>query len=375
MKKILILLLALCLVLCGCGKQDVEPSTDPVPTTEATEAVTEPVTETTEPATEATEPVTEPVISDGELTNPLTGEPMDAPLQTRVFGVTINNVRSAVPHYGVSQVDLFFEMFVNNGAIRGLAMFSDITQVEAIGSVRSMRYNFTDIAQAYDAFIGHAGGNEGVLEDANNSGVDHFNIDTGDETDYSFRDFDRNSAGHSWEHCLFAKGEGLYNWAEENGYRVTQSGNKAYGMSFTDDGTPEGGETAETVTINFKHFGTTKTTTMIYNQDLGKYVYNQYGQEMVDAKYNELEAFENVFVIIATVNDKDIGSAVYHIADLLGTGEGYYACGGQLIPIQWYRDGDNDAFYFTTVDGMPLYQGVGNSYIAIAPTTSSISWE
>ena len=60
---------------------------------------------------------------------------------------------------------------------------------------------------------------------------------------------------------------------------------------------------------------------------------------------------------------------------LEGSGEGYYANGGQLIPITWHRETTQDTFTFTMEDGTVLKQGVGNSYVALVPVASEISWK
>ena len=67
--------------------------------------------------------------------------------------------------------------------------------------------------------------------------------------------------------------------------------------------------------------------------------------------------------------------ANYHVAELLGTGDGYYACNGKIIPIKWHREKDEEPFTFTLTDGTPLEQGIGNSYIAIVPLISTVEWE
>ena len=80
--------------------------------------------------------------------------------------------------------------------------------------------------------------------------------------------------------------------------------------------------------------------------------------------------FENVIVMFCNVyND-----GVYHVAELVGSGEGYFACGGKLIPIRWHHENMEDPITFTLTDGTPLRLGVGNSYIAIAPLTSTVEW-
>ncbi len=346
-----------------------EPPTEAMteaPTVVPTEAPTQaPTEEPTEPPTEA--PTEPPML----YANPLTGEPMAEAPTCRIFGITINNVPRALPHVGANQADLFFEMFVNDYATRGLAFYYDIRQTETIGSVRSMRYNFTDLAIAYDAFIGHAGGSNEVISNANKRDIDHFNIDTSNNTSYSFRDKARNSAGWGWEHCLFVKGPGLYEYAEGKGYRVTQDETKTYGLNFAEDGTPADGETANKIDIIFNLYGHKKQSTMTYDPELGCYVFTQYGKGIDSVKDANRETFENVFVVKANVTNK----GVYHVADLDGSGEGYFACGGKIIPIKWYHENETDPITFTLEDGTPLVQGIGNSYIAITPLASDIEYE
>ena len=196
-------------------------------------------------------------------------------------------------------------------------------------------------------------------------------IDTSKSTSYSFRDETRHSSGYSWEHCLFAKGAGLYAKAEEMGYKVTQDAGKTYGLNFAEDGTPADGETANKIEILMKHDGHTKQTTMTYDEATGKYIYTQYGTTADEVAVEDRETFENVFIMMARVYNDE----VYHVADLDGSGEGYYACNGKIIPIQWHHENAADPFTFTLADGTPLEQGIGTSYIAIAPLKSEISWE
>ena len=260
-------------------------------------------------------------------------------------------------------------MFINDYATRGLALYSDIRKVDVIGSVRSWRYNFTDLAVAYDLYGAHAGGSEQVLNDAWNNKIEHINIQNA--SGVSFRDQDRKSSGYSLEHTLMARGPELYSYAEKEGIRVTQEENKTYGLNFTEDGTPADGEAAGLIKITFNHQGHKKMSTMTYDENLGKYVYTQYGKGIDSVKEKDREAFENVFVILATVTNK----GVYHVADLDGSGEGYYACGGKLIKIQWHHENPTDPITFTLEDGTPLVQGIGNSYIGICPLKSTVEWE
>ncbi|MBQ8833523.1 MAG: DUF3048 domain-containing protein [Oscillospiraceae bacterium] len=357
MKKLLALLLALSLLLCGCGAE-------PEPTTGAT---TEPTTApTTEPTTA---PTTEPA---PVYTNPLTGRVIDEPFTGRVYAVTISNVVDALPHVGMAEADIYMEMFVNGSIIRGLALYTDPASVVSIGSVRSTRLMFNDIAQHYDLILSHAGGSNQVMNDAANRGIDHMSVDTWDSYEFgaSFRD-DYRKRNIGYEHSLLAKGDMLESYAESKGYELTRAEDKDYGLTFTEDGTPAGGETAASVKITFKYRGTVKETIMQYDEELGMYVYNQYGKTMYDGFTQAPEAFENVVVMHANIST----NGIYYQADFVAGGTGYYACGGQIIPITWTCDGEDQPFRFFTQEGEPLSFGVGNTYIGIAPIDSPLSYE
>lgn len=364
-KKIISALLLLSLLLlCGCtGKQSAEATVPAeVPTTAApTETPTE------APTVEPTEAPTEPSVV---YTNPLTGEILDAPMDSRTFAVTINNVPGAMPMYGVSKADLFFEMFVNDYCTRGLALFADIREVSAVGSVRSLRYNFTDLCQVYDAIVVHASGSNEVLSDLAASGVPSISAES-EAANYYFRDQSRINSGYGWEHCLFVKGSETRDYAESKGIRVTRKQDADYGLRFAEDGTPADGENAAKITINLTHGGVTKKSIMEYDTDLGAYRFHQFGKSMYDAAEEQDILFENVIVMLCDVSNQ----SVYHVADLVGSGEGYFACGGRIIPIKWSHESETAPILFTLTDGTTLQLGIGSSYIAIAPLTSTVAYE
>ena len=364
MKKLIALLLIASLILCGCGAST--PAA-----TEATTAPTEaPATEATEAPTETTEAPTEPPVV---YRNPLNGEVLDEPYTGRIFAVTISNIRDALPHYGTMEADILMEMWVNGSIIRDLALYTDVSKAEAIGSVRSDRLMFNQIVKMYDAVLADAAGSDQVLNDAKNTGVNRMTIDTGDSTDYSYRAKDRVftfKPESKYEHTLFAKGAGLLDFAQKKGFSVTQPADKDYNLHFTEDGTPDG-ETANSVNVTFTYRNNKKDTTMVYDESLGKYVYNQYGKVMVVGDTEDPECFTNVIIMLADITRGD----VYYTANFTNGGTGYYANGGKIIPITWGCDGEESPFWFKTVDGADLELGVGNTYMAIAPQDSPVTYE
>ena len=359
MKKLIAVLLAL-ILLCGCGNA--------VPAESTAEATT---VATTEPTTEPTTvPTTEPPV----YVNPLNGETSYEPFTNRIFANTISNVPAALPHVNAVKADILMEMFVNGSVVRCLALFSDISQVEAIGSTRSTRPMFNDIAEHYNAVLAHAGGTRTALNNANEHGIAHYNVDS-----LMRKPDDPLKAGTAYrdkeykhgEHNLFTIGSGIVAYAESQGEAVTGLPETDYGLIFAEDGTPAGGESADQIKLRMKYNSTKKDTVMKYDAETGKYVYWQYDKMMVDQFTEEPETFENVVMMFAQMTTMKHG---YHVADFLQGGTGYFACNGKIIPITWTCSGDKEPFRFFTEGGEPLPFGVGNTYIAISSPAGEVTW-
>lgn len=369
MKKFVSLLLVLSLLLCGCTNAAPEETTVPPTTQMPTEVPTE-VPATVPPTEVPTEAPTEAPTEPHAPTNPLTGETLEAPVETRTFAVAINNVPAAMPMHGVSQADLFFEMYVNDYCTRGLALFTNLAKVSSVGSVRSLRYNFTDLCQIYDAVVVHAGGSDQVMRDFAVSGADNVNASFGG-TGYYYRDQNRLDDGYATEHTLMVRGQETVDYAESKDVRITAEPDADYGLRFTEDGTPAEGESANVITLHMIHGHMDKQTLMRYDSDRGDYLFCQYGSPVFDSARQQYIYFENVIVLLAKVTNQ----GVYHVADLNASGDGYFACGGKIIPIKWSHEKENDPILLTLTDGTPLELGVGKSYIAIAPLASRVEFE
>jgi len=268
------------------------------------------------------------------------------------------------------------EMYVNHSIVRCLALFTEPEKAETIGSVRSTRIMFDDIVEHYDAVMFHAGGSSQVLADAAARGIDNFNIDSWavQSTGVSLRDDYRNR--HiGWEHCLVAIGPELKNFAEAQGIETAAEPDKDYGLIFAENGTPADGETADTITVKLVYGRSSKETILEYLPEQDAYHFGGifYEQKIMhtDQVTGEPETFRNVVVMNA-----EIGlNGIYHEADFLAGGTGYYACGGKIIPMFWTCDGEDQPFRFFHMDGTPLAFGQGNTYVAVCSYDSVVTWE
>ncbi len=362
MKRVFALMLALCLTLCACGSKPAEttaPSEPTVPTTAAPET-TAPPEATVPPTVETTAPVS-------VATNPLTGEALDEAVSQRPTAVMINNLNKAAPQCGISKADIVYELIAEGSITRFIALFHDLSDVDVIGPVRSVRPYFLRLAQHYDAILASAGGSEEAYDLIDSLDYDYLNGIAGAGS-YFYRDEWRRT-NRGYEHSLMTTGEKLLKATEKAGID-TAAKNADYGLTFTDESLT-GGEAAAELTIWFYQNG--KKTTMSYDADTGLYAMSQHGAASVDANDDSPVVFRNVLVLKSDSHVKD--DAGHMDIQTTGTGEGWYARDGRIIPITWSRESNATHYVYTDSQGAPISLGVGKTYVAIVPGSSPFSYQ
>jgi len=368
MKRLLILVMAVCLLFCGCGKEEevVEESVVEAESSENLEESSEIIEEESKEIEESEVEIIEE--EKPEYVHPLNGTPMFEEWKGSAVAVIINNHPEALPHYGISQADIVYELEAEGSITRMLALFTDLEDVGSVGPVRSARTYFNSIAGSYDAPLFHCSGNRlsanGCYDyDGNRfSGWKH--VDETSNSQYFFRDSDRyNYQGYAWEHTLFTTGEGIANAMTDKEYQHNNT--LDFGLSFTDQ--PEvKGKTANEILVTFKG---TKTTAFTYNASSGLYEAEQHGQVHYDAGNDQNMAYRNVLVLYVNHFQSELDGTLLSFYDLVGSGEGHWACDGKIVPIKWERDSVESYFEYTLEDGTPLTLGVGTSYIGVVSDT------
>lgn len=358
MKRLIAFLLLFCLVLSGCSQNAAETTAS---TTQETTAET-----TVETTTEETEP---PIL----YRNPLNGEPLEEPYTGTPVAVVVNNLDACLPQYGINDADFYYEVETEGGITRCLAVYSDISQVEAVGPVRSARTFFNSLAMSYNAPIVHCGGSDrgrnAGYEDSDDKISNWEHLDQTYNGKYFYRDEDRYYyQGYNWEHTLFAKGEDLAQAMVDKGYIDDNTEGVDYGLTF-EDLVVLGGETADTVTVTFRG---DKTTTMTYDAATGLYTMHQYGETTIDGATEEETTFKNLIVLATDQwnrRDSNYSRSYYDITK--SSGVGVLAIDGQIVPIQWARDGLRTSFTYTLEDGTPITLASGRTYVAIVGDTDT----
>ena len=378
MKRALIFILAVTLILlCGCAKTPEAPATEPTPAP-------------TEPTPAPTAPPTQPPTQSGtELINPLTGEPVEALTNNRPYAVAINNSYGAMPQHGVAQADILYETLIE-GETRCLGVFYDMaSQTEPIGTIRSARRDFIRLAMAYDAIFVHKGYSpkQGTQYDKysaevtfEQTGWDHID---GNKEAYKYFYIGRKD-GYAAEHRTFVNPDKILEAAKALGCTLTRDKSLDVGLKFDEEAFFVG-DSAKKITAYFNLSSSydnkwTKYTRLTYNEDTGLYeAYQKHGgynngADYVDGNTGDTLTFRNVLVLrtpIETLKNKNGWMKI----DVVGEGEGYFACNGQMIKIKWSRPTESDPYTYTLENGNPITLGVGKTYIAIIPMTGHVAVE
>lgn len=363
-----ILLIVLVIVLATAGGQETptEPNKDNagVTTLPAESSVPD---ETTQPTTVPPETTLPPVL----YRHPLTGEPLAEPNTSRPIAVMLNNIKQAMPQHGVSQADILYEVLAEGGITRCMGIYTNIQNVEKLGSLRSARQYYIDIAQGYNAAYLHAGGSPEALSYLANTR--DMNLDAGLSGTHFYRDKDRLNSGYSMEHTLFTSGEKLLAFAGLQNVSTTVAEDKTYNMTFDDEKVIVG-DGANKVSVYFGAANAwTKSTILTYNPDTKTYFAQQHGGDYIDGNNKKTVSFRNIVVLKAATS---IQSDNVHLTiQTVGSGEGYFACNGQMVKIRWSRNSVNEPFTFTQENGNPITYGVGKTYIGVIPSNGAVTCE
>lgn len=300
-----------------------------------------------------------------EYTNPLTGEVSETDMSTtRPYCVMINNIQVAQPQCSISEADIIYEILVEGSCTRMMAMFTDISDAGAFGSMRSVRPYYVELVRSYDGILVHAGGSEQAYSDIASFGLDNIDGVRGNYADTVFyRDNSRMSAG--FEHSLFTTAEKITNHVASAKIRTEHAESRDYGFTFAEDAAPADGTAAGSIVVSFDG---AKTTTFTYDETIGAYTAAQFGKTYADGNNGAVPQFENILILAADTAVVD--DYARREIKINTSGTGYFACGGVSIPIQWSHSAGGD-FEYTLADGTPLTFGVGKTYVCFVQTSGS----
>ena len=285
---------------------------------------------------------------------------------SRPYAVMINNLGAARPyHTGLQDAYLVYEIVVEGGITRYLALFKDKTN-EVVGSVRSARHYYIDYVLENDAYYVHWGWSPQAQSDISSLDIDNLNgLSYG--SPYFFR---QKISGVNTEHTGYTNLSELANLANRLGYRSETNKDLLLNYSATSVELPS--DATDATEIDIKYSGSS-TTNYVYDSD-GK-VYKQFVNDKEHTDYETKEQYTVKNIIVYQIGNTTIAGDEKGRQDLdnIGTGDGYYITEGKVIPITWEKNSRSSQTVYRDESGEEITVNDGNTWIHIVPNSGNIS--
>lgn len=347
-------------VLTGCAGMSSQLTPE---TTAASQTTTAKTTTTTTETTQKT--------VHGEL-DPLTGEYVldAAAVGKRPVAVMVNNLKGALPQYGIEAADIIYELPVEGGITRLMAVYADYQHMPNVCSVRSCRYYYPILCLGMDAIYCHWGSDQTIAKETlQRTGIDH--LDGGNLFgSLFFRDPNRVGV-YASEHTGYLDGAKLPDFIAKKGFRTDRS--EDYQQTTFRFAEPEQPVKPQQLKVNTLtlNFSGAYFSTFQYDSSLGTYGKLHSGNPHIDQSTGNQLRFENVFVLQTDIHTRADG---YLMDVSLTGGTGYYAANGGMEAITWTKESETAPIRVFHTDGTELTVSAGKSYIGIIGTSRKISY-
>ena len=291
---------------------------------------------------------------------------VDLNSKSRPYAVMINNIGAARPyHTGLQDAYLVYEIVVEGGITRYLALFKDKTN-EVVGNVRSARHYYIDYVLENDAYYVHWGWSPQAESDIASLDIDNLNGLTYGSP-YFFR---QNISGVNIEHRAFTNLKELANLVDKLGYRKETNKDLLLNYSATSVELPE--SATEATNIDLK-YSSSSTTNYVYDSEAK--VYKQFVNNKEHTDYETKEQYTVKNIIAYLVGNTSIAGDNKGRQDLdnIGSGKGYFITEGKAVPITWEKTSRSSQTIYRYEDGTEITVNDGNTWIHLVPTSGNIS--
>lgn len=283
---------------------------------------------------------------------------IDEDSKSRPYAIMINTHNGALPQAGLQNAYLVYELMVEGGITRMMALFKD-KDVDKIGSVRSARTQYLGYVYENDAIYFHAGGALDAVNRMRDEGINNISVDG----PYGFRDTSLNRA---WEHKLFTSTDLMTKAINDRGYRTTTETPNLlkYQAEPLNLEKHIDKKVANNISIKYSYY---RTSEYSYDENSKTYLRSLNGTKNTDLVTGEQYQVKNI--IAYAVKHTTYGGEYQRLSNI-GTGEGYYFTEGYAIPITWQKDNEKaQTKYKIKSTNEDLILNDGNTYIQIYPTS------
>lgn len=289
----------------------------------------------------------------------------------RPIAVMIDNNTNAWPHSGIDKAYIVYEIIVEGGETRLMALFKG-QDIDEIGPIRSSRHYFLDYAMENDAIYTHFGWSPQAQSQISSFGINNISgqaYDSGSsrsETSKFWRSPSRNAP-----HDAYTNTDKLLAIAEDKGYRTTSTKDSVLNY-VVDEVLLEEGQVAETVSIPYS--GSSNVIRYEYDEETKTYVRYSKGEKQVEAKSKKDITVKNIIITFAenTLLNDGSGKGRQDVKTV-GTLDGYYITNGKAIKIECVKSARDEQTVYQDLEGNEIEVNDGNTYIQVCPKNAKVT--
>ncbi len=293
--------------------------------------------------------------------------------------VMIDNAgfEDARPQSGLQSASVVYEIIVEGGITRFMAVFTGDENQSMIGPVRSARDTYLQFVSEYNCMYSHAGGSFTAMQAI---------------WDFDLRDLDGLREEFFWRedskiatHNLFTSTEKLsaaiatHSWKNEKTNTFTpwkfvrnsaSELSKADAALYEPDNAITPDQTVSSVSIGYDDGYQAEYT---YDADLKKFKRKTGGSEHIDAATDKQITVDTV--VIEYVAEGDYVDGEHVNWPVTGEGQVDILYNGKRYRGVWKKDQRTDRTRFFTEDGQELPLASGNIWVSIVPPSVSVSFQ
>lgn len=283
----------------------------------------------------------------------------------RPIAVMIDNVGDARPQAGLNKAYVVYEIIVEGGYSRMMAIFKGV-DLEKIGPVRSSRHYFLDYALENDSIYVHYGWSPKAQSDITTLGVNNVNgIVTPANVFWRVKD-------KASPHNAVTSTKNILQYANSKGYRTTSNADSV--LRYTEEEVlleDENAVVANTIKIPYS---TSYNVSYQYNEQTKKYERYEDGKLHKDWDTKETISTKNIIITFAkntTLND--VENKGRQDLSNIGNLNGYYITNGKAIPITCSKTSRKEKTVYKDKQGNEINVNDGNTFIQICPIDADVS--
>ncbi len=356
MKKSISIILLLTLTLaassCESGGKEAETSTNDT------------VGRQNETMTES-ESTAESMPSEQTYLNRLTGEKCENDLDgKRCVALVVKNDRAAAPQYGLSDADIIYEVAVEGGLTRFLALYADSDEMPNVAPIIDSRSYFHTLSQGHDAIFVQAGASTYTRSIFNANGIKTVDA-LGGELEPAFKRDEKLKNERGSENSIMTNGKMLKYAIDSSGISETRT--SGFGdylkFSYKDNTARKSGTACSVVSVPYTSQHTPYFKYSTLDNEYRRY---QYGEAHTDAANGEQLGFANVIVLFADMYTAD--SETGELDMLFTGGDGYLISSGKYVDIKWKLEDNGEMRFLTANETEDAVLCTGKTFVCVCST-------